>query len=578
MYSRFFRWSSDRIHDDGIVAFITNNSFLKKKNYDGFRKAVEAEFSDVYIVDLKGDARSSGEPRRKEGDNIFDNKIKVGVAICFLVKRKARTRFIANLVSVPDYMKLDEKLAFVSSLTLERRAFERLTPDKNGNWTGDTEVDWSHLAPIADPATKSAHSARQIKALFKDYSLGISTNRDEWIYGRDRKVISEKVQSFINTYNLTVRHNPKYTNEIKWSRNLKRRHQSGRSEEFQSSKIKAALYRPFTQRFIYQSPLFIDEMGSAATFFPNEKENEAICFNDIGSRTGQCILAANKPSDLHFGAAIDAYRQVARYRYTPSGERIDNITDWALKEFHKAYGKDGRGNPSWSGLSRSSTSSNGEDGGEGVDARHKGEHDGEDGAAVPEQPGCRKAKTKRVLSKDDIFHYVYGVLHDPVYRETYAQNLRREFPRIPFYPDFWRWAGWGERLMSLHIGYESVEPWPLQRLDVPDEKARAAGVAPKTILKADRDNGIIVLDSETQLSGVPPEAWAYKLGNRSGLDWVLDQHKEKTPKDPTIREKFNTYRFADYKEKVVDLLMRVTRVSVETVAITEAMKALRRQD
>lgn len=122
----------------------------------------------------------------------------------------------------------------------------------------------------------------------------------------------------------------------------------------------------------------------------------------------------------------------------------------------------------------------------------------------------------------------------------------------------------------------TAEPWPLQRLDTPDEKARAAGVAPKTILKPDRDNGIVILDSETQLSGVPAEAWSYRLGNRSGLDWVLDQHKEKTPKDPTIRERFNTYRFADYKEKVVDLLMRVTRVSVETVAITQAMRALKR--
>jgi predicted helicase len=163
------------------------------------------------------------------------------------------------------------------------------------------------------------------------------------------------------------------------------------------------------------------------------------------------------------------------------------------------------------------------------------------------------------------------VLHDPAYRETYALNLKREFPRIPFYPDFWKWAEWGERLMALHIGYETVEPWPLTRLDTPDEKARAAGVAPKALLKADRDNGIIRLDSETQLSGIPSQAWDYRLGNRSGLDWILDQYREKTPKDPTIREKFNTYRFADYKEKVIDLICRVTRVSVETVAITEAM-------
>ena len=185
-------------------------------------------------------------------------------------------------------------------------------------------------------------------------------------------------------------------------------------------------------------------------------------------------------------------------------------------------------------------------------------------------------KGKRQLTKDDIFHYVYAVLHDPIYREEYALNLKREFPRIPFYRDFWTWVGWGERLMALHIGYETVEPWPITRLDAVDEKAKAAGLKPKRMLKADKDNGTIRLDSETQLTGIPPEVWTYRLGNRSGIEWILDQYKEKTPKDPTIREKFNTYRFADYKEKVIDLIGRVTRVSVETVEITEAMKAARR--
>ena len=171
---------------------------------------------------------------------------------------------------------------------------------------------------------------------------------------------------------------------------------------------------------------------------------------------------------------------------------------------------------------------------------------------------------------------MYGVLHDPIYREKYALNLKREFPRIPFYADFWRWADWGETLMNLHIGYETVEPWPLRRLDTPDERSRKAGLAPKPMLKADKDTGVIQLDSETQLAGVPREAWDYRLGNRSALEWILDQHKERTPKDPTIREKFNIYRFADHKEKVIDLLMRVTRVSVETVAIVEAMRQLPR--
>jgi predicted helicase len=164
------------------------------------------------------------------------------------------------------------------------------------------------------------------------------------------------------------------------------------------------------------------------------------------------------------------------------------------------------------------------------------------------------------------------VLHDPVYREKYAQNLKREFPRIPFYPHFWQWADWGRALMDLHIGYEAVEPCALKRADIPDEKARAAGQAPKAMLKADKDTGRIQLDSETTLSGIPPEAWDYKLGNRSALEWILDQYKEKKPKDPTIREKFDTYRFADYKEKVIDLLMRVTTVSVETMKIVILMR------
>ena len=183
-----------------------------------------------------------------------------------------------------------------------------------------------------------------------------------------------------------------------------------------------------------------------------------------------------------------------------------------------------------------------------------------------------RVKGEVKITKDDIFHYVYGVLHDPVYRETYAINLKREFPRIPFYPDFWTWADWGQRLMALHIGYESVEPWPLVRHDLP---AKDADPLPK--LKADKDNGSIILDTRTSLSGIPVSAWTYRLGNRSGLEWILDQYKEKKPKDPTIREKFNTYRFKDYKEKVIDLLVRVTRVSVETMEIVDAMRKAKRE-
>jgi predicted helicase len=249
-------------------------------------------------------------------------------------------------------------------------------------------------------------------------------------------------------------------------------------------------------------------------------------------------------------ASSDGFQAIGLYRFEESGERVDNITDWALDQFRKHYaGSVAEGVARRGGLRRRGAVAASTDGGpqrqDPVGDAHAG-------------PGP--------ITKEDIFHYVYGVLHDPVYREKYALNLKREFPRIPFYPDFRQWAAWGKELMDLHIGYETVEPWDLRRTDAKDD-----GHAAKPMLKPDKENGRIMLDSRTILAGIPPEAWTYKLGNRGALEWILDQYKEKKPKDPTIREKFNTYRFADYKEKVIDLLARVTTVSVRTVAITDAM-------
>ena len=512
MYARFFRWATDRLGEDGIIAFVTNNSFAKKDNYDGFRKLAAREFYEIYVVDLKGHARTSAEPRRQEGANIFDNQIKVGVAISFFVKKRS---------SAPrDYAKLDEKRDYIARQKLSTIPFDPVVPDKKSNWVGLTATQWDEFLPLANKETRAAKWASRERAIFKSYSLGVSTNRDEWLYSFDQEQGARKAHLLIETYDSVSMSAIDFSAPIKWSRNLKRRLAQGRREGFHGTLLRRANYRPFSTRWLYQSSLIIDEIGRLPGMFPPGVENRAIAFNDKGSRTGTCILATDGPADLHFGAAIDAYEQVARYRFAEGGQRIDNITAWAENKFQAQYGK--------------------------------------------------------AVTKDDIFAYVYAVLHDPVYRETYAINLKREFPRIPFYPDFRQWVDWGNRLLALHIGYEDVEPWPLKRLDTADAKARAAGVAPKPMLRADKDNGSIRLDSETQLSGVPPEVWDYRLGNRSGVEWILDQHREKTPKDPTIREKFNTYRFADYKEKVIDLIMRVTRVSVETVAITEAMKNAKR--
>lgn len=529
MYVRFFRWASDRVDSDGIVAFITNRSFVERLSFDGFREVMSREFNSVYVIDLGGDIRElSGKDGifLNEDHTIFGTAAAVGIAITFLVKHRENSSHVVKYSHPCDIRATrDEKFSFLETHPIEKIDFEVLKPDKRNNWINIATTDFEEFLPLASRETKAAKVRGQERAIFKLYSLGISTNRDEWIYDIDKSKLEDKVRYLVRKYDLAKANAVEFSDEIKWSETLKRRKHASQKEPFNPKLIRRAAYRPFFNVSLYQSPLFIDRPGLSDALFPIGSENCAICYSDVGSRTNYCVLGVDGLADLHFGAAVDAYQQVPRYHFL-NGERFDNVTDWALEQFRARYEKGKR--------------------------------------------------PKRLITKDAIFDYVYGVLHNPVYREKYAQNLKREFPRIPFYSDFWKWVEWGQQLMALHIGYETVKPWKLKRVDVPDEKSTKAGLQPKASLRSDRDKGIIVLDSETQLTGVPPEAWTYRLGNRSALEWILDQYKEKTPKDPTIRAKFNTYRFADHKEKVIDLLMRVTRVSVDTMEIVEAMKSEKR--
>ena len=169
------------------------------------------------------------------------------------------------------------------------------------------------------------------------------------------------------------------------------------------------------------------------------------------------------------------------------------------------------------------------------------------------------------ITDEDIFAYTYAMLHGPAYRQHYEVDLRRDFPRVYFQEDFAWWAQQGRALLDLHLGFETAEPWPLERFD-------NEGVTPKrAILRVDKERNVITLDEQTTLAGVPAEAWKYHLGSRSALEWVLDQYKERKPRDPTIRERFNTYRFADHKERVIDLLGRVCAVSAFTTTIVNEL-------
>lgn len=534
MYARFFRWASDRLHDDGIIAFVTNRSFIDSRTFDGFRRYVAEEFDEIYLVDLGGDVRANPKLSGTK-NNVFG--IQTGVAISFFVRKqlgkKKKRDCKIHYVRRPEMETAEDKLSWLADVKASEIAYEKTIPDEKANWIGQTENDWDTLISVCDKKTKLTNRSSQERSIFKLHSLGIVTNRDDWTYSFSRDDLQKKMEFFCERYEATkarwVKANkPKPTADfvdraIKWTSELEKEMERGTVVEFDEKWIVPTYYRPFTKKFTYFVKPITHRVYQAPQVWPtNLPNNSSICFN-IGGRLSFASFATSVVPSLTV-LSLDGNQCLPRHRYSPEGEKIDNITDWAFNKFTKQYGKAAK------------------------------------------------------ITKDDIFAYVYAVLHDPIYRETYAINLKREFPRIPFYPDFHQWRDWGQQLLDLHIGYEAVKPWKLKRTDIEDEKAKKAGLSPKVALKADKEAGTITLDSETVLSGIPEACWDYKLGNRSALEWILDQYKEKTPKDPTIREKFNTYRFADYKEQVIDLLTRVTRVSVETMEVTALMADAPRED
>lgn len=557
MYARFYRWASDRIGSEGIVAFVTNRSFIDSRTFDGVRKLLVNDYQEIWIVDLGGDVRANPKLSGTK-HNVFG--IQTGVAITFLVRTATTTEGACHYVRRPELDTADDKLSWLHSSYLGTVGATLLQPAHDGSWTDQGCDQFGGLLPLAPRSLGGAFRS----SILASTSSGVLTGRDDWAVFRTRVEGTGIAVEFGKRFNRLADSKDFESQEIKWSRNLKRHAQRGRRFEYKDGALISYAFRPFTGRLLYNDPLLADELGKIAEFHPAQRDNPAAVIN-FGPRLPFASLAVRHAASYSFFVADPAH-YLPRYRYTKSGERVDNITDWALNKFKARY-KDEVAEARY----------NDRIGNGGIS--HTVTHPDGSSERIVVEPGPlawpANGDGVPAVTKDAIFAYCYAVLHDPVYRETYALNLKREFPRIPFYPDFAQWVSWGEALLAMHIGYENVAPWPIERVDTPNPK-RAEGSAPKPKLKSDPERGAVVVDEDTQLIGIPREAWDYRLGNRSGIDWVLDQHKEKTPRDPTIREKFNTYRFADYKESMIDLIARVVRVSVDTVAITDAMRGLDR--
>ena len=520
-YVKFFRWAVERLEErDGIVCFVTNNSFVEQIAFDGVRKNFLQDFTKICHVDLHGNVR---ENPKLSGTthNVFGIQIGVGITVAIRSTQHENRALLYH--RVPEDWRKEEKLSWLTKKqNVSAVEWRTLQPDETHTWLLPSHADEFRLfLPIGSRETKADKKAGE-EALFKTFSLGVNTNRDAWVYCFDKEQLVDQVQRSIETYNSEIDRwkrakMPKDVDSfvindesrLKWSSRLKETFARGLYADFEEGKIRNALYRPFTKRFLFFDSIMNHRRAVFPNIFPNsaiEEENRVICLTGIGSEKPFMVLVGNQLLDLHLVGAGAGTQGFPFYVYNEDGSnRRENITDWGLKQFHDHYGDN-------------------------------------------------------TMTKWDVFYYVHGLLHHPGYREKFADNLKRELPRIPFAPDFQAFASAGEELARLHLEYEDLEPYDLQWVE--------SDTVPLSYrverMKLSKDKTALMVNDSLTLAGIPPDVFAYRLGNRSALEWVIDQYRVKTDKRSGIRSDPNRL---DDEEYIVRLVGQVVRVSLETVEI-----------
>ena len=530
-YVKAIRWATDKLVDEGIVAFVTNNSFIDAQMFDGMRKHLSEEFDTLYILDLGGNIRKG-----QSGDsNVFG--IQVGVSINILVKSKV------GGISNPDMafqiryndetagLRKERTFAFLEEKQhVGNLDWQAIKPDKRHTWlTGGLHTDFDTFVPMGSKTAKASQGNVE-EVLFKTYSLGVATNRDAWVYNFNKTSLIENTRAMIEFYNAQVlkwenqmAQNVNVDNfvqyddtQIKWTDRLKSELKKGRLVEFSPDKIRTSLYSPFTKLNLYFDKLLNQRTYLFPSIFPTlgtEKENRVICVPSVGARANFWCYLANIIPNLTI-TSTDGNQCFPFYTYDGDGtNRRENITDWALTHFRTHY--------------KDST-----------------------------------------ITKWDIFHYTYGLLHHPEYRQRYQENLKRDLPHIPFTEDFWGFSKAGARLADLHVNYESQPEYdklsPIETLGMQVDMSVER-------MKFSKDKTQLKYNDFLTLEGTPPEVFEYRLGNRSALEWVVDQYRIKTDKRSGI---VNNPNRSEDPEYILRLIGQVITVSLETVEIVKGLPAL----
>ena len=591
-YLRAIRWASDRVGEAGVIGFVTNGGFIDGNTADGVRLTLAEEFSHLYVYNLRGNQRTAGELSRREGGKVFDSGSRATVAITFLVKDPAHEGpAVLHYRDIGDYLSREDKLRIVMESQIDTLEWETITPNAQGDWINQRDPSYESWQPIGASQSDSP--------VFTSTTLGVTTNRDAWVYNFSLPGLRDSVQRLIETYNeerervhrtraadlkAGVKVRDLVTNDetrIKWTRDLYKSLEKNRAITYDAGATYCGLYRPFCKQWLNASDGIIYLPAVLHRYFPTPgHDNVGFYLVGQGSDVPFSTVMTDAAPNLHVTGAGSGGQFFPRWTWEPVGgrhdadsgmldlsggeyaeesstavgqegevlggyRRVDNITDATLRSYQAAYG--------------------------------------------PE------------VTKDDVFYYVYALLHSPEYRTRYGADLKKSLPHIPLVAsreDFVAFTTAGRGLADLHLDYESVKPTPLSLVvdgqDVPwdlretispsllqVETMRYARVRRDGRLEDDKTS--IVYNEHVTISGIPAQAQDYLLGSRSGLDWLLDRYRVSTHKASGIVNDPNDWMAegagggptaSAQPHYLLDLIARITTVSVRTQQIVTSLPPL----
>ena len=547
-YKMAIRWATDRIGEKGIIALVTNGSWIDGNVDSGIRACLAEEFSSIHVLHMRGNARTSGERRRAEGGNVFGGSSRAPVAISLLVKNPDATQEACKIHyhDIGDYLTRDQKLEALSE-AVSIKGFsdsEAITPNSLYDWVDQRSDAFAKFYPIG---TKKAKAGRADDAIFKLFSSGYKTSRDAYVYNFSRNACAENAlrmtQDYLDalseleaepgtTATVVAR---RHASNIRWDRELENNLRRGRRSDFDVNYIRKNAYRPFVKMNCYTDYTFANCKYQQDLIFPNSSsENRVICVPGIGGKKSFSALMTDTMPDLGFNEACQCFprwrypapeeasntENVSQY-FAPVIDRIDNISDTALDAFRWHY-------------------------------------------------GIKK------ITKDEIFDYVYGILHAPSYREQFANDLSKMIPRIPFAPDFYAFVKAGAILSYLHLNYETCERYPDLKVEPrkPDifwqEKPEHFLLGARAMRFADKETRTtLIINEHVQLSGIPAEAHRYVVNGRTPLEWFIDRYKIKQDRESGIINDPNGW-FENPRD-LITAIERIIYVSVESTKIIEAL-------